>query len=58
MESKKERAEKMANSVKWLTRKEKEMYAGAIHAALCWSDYIDKQNLKLKNEFQFLCHAD
>lgn len=49
MESKKERAEKMANSVKWLTRKEREMYAGTIHAALCWSERVDNDYKKKRN---------
>lgn len=47
-ESKIQRAKRLTRSVRWLNHEEKELYAGAIYAALCWGEYIEKENDKLK----------
>lgn len=43
MEEKNKEAIRLAKKVKWLTKEEKEMYAGAIYSALCWCEYISKR---------------
>lgn len=47
-ETKRQRASRLARDVEWLNDEEREMYAGAIYAALCWGEYIDNENDKIK----------
>lgn len=49
-ETKRQRASRLAREVEWLNDEERELYAGAIYAALCWGEYIDKENDKLRSK--------
>lgn len=38
VETKEQLATRLAMNVEWLTHEERELYAGAIYAALCWGE--------------------
>lgn len=42
-ETKRQRASRLAREVEWLNDEERELYAGAIYAALCWGEEIEKE---------------
>lgn len=42
-ETKRQRASRLAREVEWLNDEERELYACAIYAALCWGEEIEKE---------------